>query len=523
MSKFAEECCLFLFENFSNTMPPRKRQRKKKQPRPWIKKYQPRTLRHFVGNKANVATLRAWILSFQQRCRDDGDRATRCVVLSGPYGIGKTTLVHLLAAQCGYSVVTLNAASRDNRRAFLDSIHTTLHPTTLQRHLKMDSKPKLLLIEEINAIVSSGKGSAELKTLLEQLHCSHRPLVCITDSRGEEGIRRLVQVAARVEMTLPDANAISAHLALILAHEKRSNQHMCDAVAVACQGNMRQAIMRLQCSHNLSTTLTPITDQGCSQRQGHTATTTYNVHMAYTRFYDAYGHHTLFHALEHYTPSRGGKKRGRKPTKKSCYANNDKTTVPLPQVCALHGVEYWRNLATVSAALVEAEHLRAYMARDHDDLETECVDELVPYLAYFSCGVSFKLSPVAIPLDRVDCPSHASTCKRYVSDIRSLLAHIRSTLYDGSIFEPPHTALLANQNVFCAVLFASLKRILSEPLAQNKMGLHTIIRYVKRFALTIGNLEFIYKCATYSGQRRIGRELDRDDKDRLQMALEKLA
>ncbi len=403
----------------------------------------------------------------------------------------------MLAAQFGYEVVALNAASRDNRRVFLDGIRTTLHPTTLHQYLHLNTKPKLLLIEEINAIVSSGKGSAELKTLLEQLADAQRPLICITDARGEEGIRRLVHVSARVEFTLPEDDQVAAHLAKILSHARRldalddAQQALCRRIATACQGNVRQAITRLQCAQ---------VNQGKQVAQPDP-----NLHDTYMRFYDAHGHRTLNHTLKHMLPSRG-KNRGRKPTKKSCYADDDKTTKPHPGVLALKGVAAYENVANVSAALVEAEHLRAHMARDHDDLETECVDELAPYLAYFACGVPFTASPLPIPLDRIECPSHSSTCKRYVSNIHNLLAHLRHALYesDAPLQTPPDSVLFSDERVFCTHLLTALKHMFTDgDLVQAQ-------HYVRALALNNTKLEFMTKCATYTGQKRNARELDRE-------------
>lgn len=474
---------------------------------PWTERFRPRSFNAFVGNIPHVASLVAWLKAFTPR------QPKSCLVLSGPFGIGKTSLVRLVAEHCGHTVVALNAASRYSRRMFLDAIRTTLHPTTLGRHLGLNMRPKLLVIEEINAIVSSGKGSAELKTLLEQLEDAQRPLICITDARGEEGIRRLVHIAERVEMGLPDEVDISRHLKGIVRQVSRNPNlnpthiALCERLATACQGNIRKAVMDLQCAY-----VSRIVSSS-KQKQA-----TCSSHAMYTSFYDAYGDQTLYHTLNYMIASQG-KNRGRKPTKKSCYGDDDKTTQPTKNIVALRGRDAERNLLDISQSLVEAEHLRAHMARDHDDLETECVDELAPYVAYFACGAPFKLSPLPVPLDRVSCPSHASTCKRYVSNIRSLHAHLRNMLYeaDAPLTRAPQSVLLSDQHVFASDLLAPLKRILCEPLLAGK--LEPTLRYMKRFQLDVTKLEDISKCATYTGQKKPGRELDRDAKTRIGNAL----
>uniref|UniRef100_A0A453IFN9 AAA+ ATPase domain-containing protein n=1 Tax=Aegilops tauschii subsp. strangulata TaxID=200361 RepID=A0A453IFN9_AEGTS len=141
------------------------------------------------------------------------------LLLCGPAGLGKTTLAHVAAKHCGYHVVEINAS--DDRSA--SSIEPKILDVVQMNSIMSDSKPKCLVIDEIDGALGDGKGAVEV--ILKMINAdknnnsdrsngaeetqvqkassrkSHRtakllrPVICICNDLYAPALRKLRQVA----------------------------------------------------------------------------------------------------------------------------------------------------------------------------------------------------------------------------------------------------------------------------------------------------------------------------------------
>ncbi|KAH9680996.1 AAA domain-containing protein [Citrus sinensis] len=96
--------------------------------------------------------------SWHKKTRSTGPPEQKVLLLCGPPGLGKTTLAHVAAKHCGYHVVEVNAS--DDRSS--STIENKILDVVQMNSVMADSRPKCLVIDEIDGALGDGKGAVEV-------------------------------------------------------------------------------------------------------------------------------------------------------------------------------------------------------------------------------------------------------------------------------------------------------------------------------------------------------------------------
>ena len=135
----------------------------------WTDLYRPKNFEHIIGNEEIRLNVLKWLVKWFP--------GTKPLLLIGPPGVGKTTIVKILSSLLNYDLIELNAS--DTRSGpLLEKLITPLYNNT-----SLFGKKILLFFDEVDGIYGR-EDSGGLEILINIVKASNFPIIFVANSNN---------------------------------------------------------------------------------------------------------------------------------------------------------------------------------------------------------------------------------------------------------------------------------------------------------------------------------------------------
>lgn len=150
----------------------------------WTEKYRARKFKDLIGDERTHRSVMRWLKGWDpivfpglarqkaknRKKEDDTEEKQhrKVMLLTGPPGLGKTTLAHVCAKQAGYEVLEINASDERSRDVVKNRIRDAVGTENVKgmaveiggKKVRKSGKPVCVVVDEVDGVVS-GSGGGE--------------------------------------------------------------------------------------------------------------------------------------------------------------------------------------------------------------------------------------------------------------------------------------------------------------------------------------------------------------------------
>ncbi|KAJ8525178.1 hypothetical protein ON010_g15937 [Phytophthora cinnamomi] len=216
-----------------------------------------------IGNIELGRKLKTWLMDWEAMhvkgtkkipftTKLSENRGAKTVLLSGPPGIGKTTIANLVARECGFECTELNASDTRSKKMLQTGLKDVLGTQALQFGVptgkskeKMHLARRVIIMDEVDGMSGGDRGgTAELIQLIKK---SKTPIICICNDRQSQKVRSLANHSFDLRMRRPTKIQIGKRLMEIgLKEGLHIEKNAIEEAADRCGNDIRQLLTQMQ-------------------------------------------------------------------------------------------------------------------------------------------------------------------------------------------------------------------------------------------------------------------------------------
>jgi replication factor C large subunit len=170
----------------------------------WSEIYRPARVQDMIGNEDERLIVMKWLSGWV--------KGSKPLLLVGPPGVGKTTLVHALARQLDYDLIEMNASDTRNR----DQLEQLITPILV--NTSIFGKKILLFLDEVDGI-SGREDTGGIESIVRIMKQPTIPVIMAANSRDAK-IKELAKICKTIEF-----NAVTPRLLMLLIDHVLKDQN----------------------------------------------------------------------------------------------------------------------------------------------------------------------------------------------------------------------------------------------------------------------------------------------------------
>lgn len=233
----------------------------------WVDKWKPTKSSDLVGNNQLINVLKSW-LSQWDSVHIHGQHAAKlvqrgksvdhkkAVLLSGSPGIGKTSAALIIARECGYDPIEVNASDTRSKsdssvlKGIGGKLSNVIREMSTNSSLNLqgshDKKKLCLIMDEVDGMSAGDRGG--VADLIQTIGKSKVPIIAICNDKYSTKLRSLRNHCVELDFHKPTALQIKKRLDVICSNEglKMNESTMTAVIQNANGGDIRLLLGQLQ-------------------------------------------------------------------------------------------------------------------------------------------------------------------------------------------------------------------------------------------------------------------------------------